>query len=231
MTNCVSLSNYQSAKVNDDGISEIGLTFGWNSYARLDSSGKADEDSVLAIPVILPEISFGTALNKRIEIGGRAMPQTAGIEGTFKWGFYQGKSIYLAIAPSLGLRAFPYGQGFSRFPLLFTWDINKKFSIHSSLFFGHSQAGESSNEEYNEWIQKTFGASNSGGMSLGFQFSGETFTISPILEVSGISPADPDEVEWEPYGRTGVAIYLGWKLGKENQQLDRIEKKLDETSP
>lgn len=228
---CAMSGNPQSARIREPGTSGFGLTFGLNTYALLDSAtGRAKEDSSWAVPILIPEIAFSTVLHPRFEIGGRASVQAVGVEGFLKWGFFQGKDLALALSPTLGARALPYGQGTSSLPLLAAYRINDRFGLHGGVYVGHSAVAETNNDEWNEWTRKTFGSSNLAGFSLGVEFTGETFHIRPLIEFSAISPAEPERVEWKTYGRTSILIHLGWVLGSEKQQLDRMEKKIDRLS-
>src|SRR5687767_6788223 len=145
---CAMLGNYHSAKIADSGTSQVGLNIGWNSYAPLDSAtDQAIQDSGITLPVFIPELAFSTALNERIEVGGRGSIQALGLEAYLKWGFFQGSHAFWAVAPTLGFRGAPYGQGFSSLPLLFTYQFSPRFGLHGSIFVSHSQVGEGRDKE------------------------------------------------------------------------------------
>lgn len=229
LAGCSMTGTYQSARVLEKGTSSFGLSFGSitiePSEEDLDSIDV--EDSKLTIPSLLPDITFRTALSDNFEVGGKASIGSLGFEGDVKWGFLQGERFCMAFAPALFGQnmLFMKGGGF-RLPVLASYDFNDNFSIHGSLFTSYSNLS-SDNNGIDSLLSQYVGEVNANGGSLGLEFSGETFLIRPVVEVSRVSPVKPEEVEWNPFNRTRFVLHLGFLLGREKKQLDRIEEKID----
>ncbi len=225
---CSMTGTYQSARVLEKGTSAFGLSFG-SVGVEVKDSANVDSSATFSWPIIIPDVTFRTALSDHIEIGGKVSVGSLGLEGDLKWGFLQGERFCMAVAPALyGQNAlFMKGSGFT-LPVLASYDINETFSINGSVFSSFSRFS-SDLSGVDSILTALVGDVNATGGSLGLEFSGKVFHIRPVIEVSRMAPLKPEEVDWQPFKRTRFVLHLGFVLGKEKKQLDRLEEKLDKS--
>ncbi len=216
---CSMTGTYQSAHILELGTSAVGLSFG--------SVGVRDSSYSFIWPIIIPDVTFRTALSDRFEVGGKVSVGSFGLEGDIKWGFFQGERFCMAVAPAFYTQVAPFmkGAGFT-LPVLASYKINETYSINASLFSSISQF-TSGFSGVDSILTTLVGDINATGGSLGFEFSQNLFNIRPVFEVSHMAPLRAEEVNWQPYMRIRFVLHLGFVLGKEKNQLDRVEEKLD----
>jgi hypothetical protein len=216
-TGCVMTGSYNSAKTLEPGTSSFGLTFGINEFRIADKN--------YSYPSIIPEIAFHTGAAENLEMGGRIALAALGLEGDAKYRFFHTASLHLAVNPAVGYQAFITLKGVTAsLPLIATYDLSNRFSLTVAGFGRYSHFNISDTSADNP-LPDFFGNKVIYGGSFGPEVHGETFFFRPMVEVAHVVPVgDRNKKEWN---RVSVAVHLGWILGREKQQLDRIEKKID----
>jgi hypothetical protein len=218
-TGCMMTGSYHSARILEPGTSNFGLTFGVNQF-------QVDSTSVF-FPNLIPEITFHTGIAKNMELGGRIALGSLGLEGDFKYRFLHADKLHLAMVPAIGYQGLLIMKGVTfSLPMVATIDLAKSFSITAAGFGRYAKYSSSSGDEsLDSALTAIVGDAFMYGGSFGPEISGETFFFRPTIEFARIVPAAG--ADWSGYNRVSVAVHLGWILGREKQQLDRIEKKID----
>lgn len=250
---CLMLGNSQVAKTVEKGTAELGLTFGSTSYqieqqkAFFDDPDTPEDETeetegvTYSYPVILPEIPFGVAVTDDVMIGGRIAPQSLGLEANVKWRFLHADKLHMAILPSVHYQSWLLvsGSGF-RLPLLVTYDVNDNFSFTTSVHgsytswdFADEEFDPDDAEDEDEGQLVWNGGLAAFGMGAGVSIHGETFFFRPTFEFNRYQSNLDDEFEesFEPFNSFGVMITVGFVIGRTKQQLDRIERKIDNLQP
>ncbi|HTJ43624.1 MAG TPA: hypothetical protein VL463_16075 [Kofleriaceae bacterium] len=228
---CMMAGNYHSAKTLNKGESQFGLTFSGTQYEKTstDSMGNVSRDAIV-LPNIIPEITYHVGMAENVEVGGRVSIGALGMEGDVKYRFLHNDKLHMAIAPALGAQAFVLIQGvYVRLPVILTYELADNVDFTVAVFgasekFSPASSDSSDAGEFN-------GTFVSSGGAVGFDLHGETFSIRPAVEFtrylynfsdgSGNSASDG-------FNTVNFLVHLAWTGGKEKQQLDRIENKLDE---
>ena len=109
-------------------------------------------------------------------------------------------------------------------PIISTVDLAKNFAVTTALFGrdGNYSAPDSS---VSNALQDIIGDFGMIGGAFGPEIRGETFFFRPMVEFARVFKLSSDRKS--PWNRVSVAVHMGWIMGREKQQLDRIEKKLD----
>src|SRR5262245_30535888 len=99
-TGCLMAGNYHSARVLEKGTSQFGLTFSATQFKSVehDSAGNEVNTTYVAIPNILPEITYHIGVAENVEAGGRIGIGSLGGEFDVKWRFLRSDKLHLAIA-------------------------------------------------------------------------------------------------------------------------------------
>jgi hypothetical protein len=218
-TGCMMTGSYHSARILEPGTSNFGLTFGVNEF-------QVDSTSVF-FPNLIPELTFHTGIAENMEVGGRVALGSLGIEGDFKYRFLHKGSLHLAMVPAIGYQGLLIMKGVTfSLPMVATVELAKRFSITAAGFGRYAHYSSSSGDKsVDSALTAIVGDAIMYGGSFGPEVSGETFFFRPTIEFARIEPAAGGD--WKGWNRLSVAVHLGWILGREKQQLDRIEKKLD----
>ncbi|MGA2505885.1 MAG: hypothetical protein ABSF80_00215 [Chitinispirillaceae bacterium] len=214
---CMMAGTYHSAKTLDPGTSSVGLTFGVNQFST--SSGS------ITVPDLLPELTFHTGVAENMEVGGRIALGALGIEGDFKYRFLKTDKLHLAMDPSIGYQGFIVMKGVTfGLPIISTVDLTPHFGLNASLFgrYAHYSASDST---LGDAISNIIGDAFMVGGAFGPDIRGESFFIRPMIEYAHVIPAAG--AVWSAWNRVSIAVHFGWIIGREKQQLDRIEKKID----
>jgi hypothetical protein len=227
---CMMAGNYHSAKTLNKGESQFGLTFSGTQYEKTstDSMGNVTRDAIV-LPNVIPEITYHVGMAENVEVGGRVSIGALGMEGDVKYRFLHDDKLHMAIAPALGAQAFVLIQGvYVRLPVILTYELadNVDFTVAA---FGASEKfspADSSSSDAGEFN----GTFVSSGGAVGFDLHGETFSIRPAVEFTRYlyNFSTTSGSSSDGFNTVNVLVHLAWTGGKEKQQLDRIEHKLDE---
>jgi hypothetical protein len=221
---CLMAGNYHSAKTLEPGVSSFGTTFSVNAIYE-------DTEQQIAIPNIIPELTYHIGVVDDLELGGRLALGSLGIEIDAKYRFLQAGGLHLAIAPSVGYMGWVVLQGIStRLPFIATYEINKWFGVNAAIYAGYSHYSVA-NDDLGDAINDFSGDMITYGVAIGPEISGETFFIRPSVEFTRYQVmvnVEGEDSHWNPFNNLAVMVHLGWVYGREKQQLDRIEKKVDD---
>ena len=220
---CAMTGSYQSARVLEKGTSSIGLSFGVNRV----STG----DSQVIIPTIIPEVSYHAGLEENLEVGGRIAPSSLGLEGDVKYRFLHRHGWHAALAPSLSYQGLFFMSGVTAgVPVIATRDFSDVFGFNLAAFGTYTNLS-SGDKDISDVLKKIGGDVGTWGFCLGPEIHSGNFFMRPLVEFDRSYPLSGGEDKWSPFNRLSVVAQFGWVLESEKQQLDRIEKKLDEARP
>jgi hypothetical protein len=229
---CMMSGNYHTAKTLNKGESQFGMTFSGTQYQKTttDSMGNKSFDAVV-LPNIIPEFTYHIGMADNLEVGGRVSIGALGMEGDVKYRFLRNDKLHLAVAPAIGAQAFVVIEGvYVRVPLIMTYELADNFDFTAAVFgaSAHYTPADSGSSDFDSFN----GTLVSSGGAIGVDLHGETFSIRPAVEftrylynfsASGSSTSDH-------FNTVNVLVHLAWTGGKEKQQLDRIEQKIDRLS-
>jgi hypothetical protein len=231
-TGCLMAGNYHSAKTLNKGESQLGMTFSSTRYVveTTDSMGNTEDDAVV-IPNIIPEISYHIGMAEDVEIGGRVGLGSLAIEGDVKYRFFKNEKLHMAIAPAISYQSLLVIEGLGvRLPAILTYQLADNFDFTAAVF--GSTTRYSSLDENEDSDFGTFGGSLvSTGGAIGFDLHGETFSIRPAIEYTRYVARLDDVEDQGDFSTLNILVHIAFTLGKEKQQLDRIERKIDAMSP
>ena len=137
-----------------------------------------------------------------------------------------------ALAPALGYLAFVIVEGVSlRLPVILTYELGDNLDFNAAAFASTTKYSTTSDTSSD--FKLFSGTLLSSGGAVGFDLHGETFSIRPAVEFtryfynfsSGSSSTS------DSFNTVNIMVHLAWTLGKEKQQLNRIEDKLDRLQP
>lgn len=225
-TGCLLAGNYHSAKTLPKGQSSVGMTFSATSYAR------NGEDGRITIPNILPEVTYSVALQDNLEIGGRVGVGSLALEGNVKYRFLQSPQLHMAIVPTVGAQSLILINGFMvKLPVVATVDLADNVAINLSGFGTTTSYSSAGADDSDDDLAVFSGSLGGFGGSIGLEFSGATFAIRPGIEVTRyqLDFGDDDDT-FDGFNTINVMVHLSFIRGREKQQLDRIEQKLDDLS-
>ena len=216
-TGCMMTGSYQSAKILEQGTSNFGLTFGVNQI-KVDSA-------TVSFPNPIPELSYHIGIAKNMEVGGRIAIGSLGGELDYKYRFLHSGNLHLAMIPAIGYQGLLVMKGVTfSLPMVGTVELSKHFALTAALF-GRYAHYSSSDSSINAAVQDIVGDAVMFGGGFGPEISGETFFFRPMVEFARVNPAGG--ADWSGWNRMSVAVHLGWIMGREKQQLNRIENKID----
>ena len=233
---CPSAGVYRTAKTLEPGTSDIGLSFNATKLssesieATSDGQTQTEDTSSgpdIVIPKILPEVSFHIGVADNVEVGGRVDITAGLLELDTKYRFLKSSGLHVAVQPAAAYQSFFFIEGYRlTLPLMVTYEINDWFAVNA---YGLGQYSSlSPTDDTADGAVDISGASVGGGG--GLTFSGETFYFSPSIEYTQtLLEAEDDDANSVGfnYTYTVVSLNMGWILGKEKKQLDRIENKID----
>jgi hypothetical protein len=223
---CAMTGAYQSARILEKGTSSLALGFAVHRIS-------VDSTHVF-LPAVLPEVSYHLGVARNWEVGGRISPGTLAIQGDCKYRYLHSEKLHLAVAPSVAYQGLFFMSGVTAgLPLIATLDLTDRQSVNLTLFGSYAHLS-SSDEDLNDELKKVGGDAGTWGVALGPEIRGEAFFMRPMIEFARSYPLSGTGDRWVPFNRLSVTAQFGWIMGREKQQLDRIEKKLDkalETKP
>jgi hypothetical protein len=231
---CLMAGNYQSAKPLGKGIGQFGLTFSTTRYEHdtTDTSTGQTTREAIVLPNLIPEVTYHLGINDDVDVGGRVALGSLGLEADVKFRVLHSDKLHLAIAPALGYLAFVVVEGVSaRLPGILTYELADNIDLNLAAFVSTTKYSTTSGGSSD--FDMFSGTLLSSGGAVGFDLHGETFTIRPSVEFTrylynfnaGSSNAS------DGFNTVNVMVHIAWTLGKEKQQLNRIENKIDRLSP
>ena len=246
---CLMLGNTTTARTLDKGTGEIGLTFGATTYQfetttfddpdTPENEGGEKENLSVNYPVILPEIPFGVAITDNVQVGGRFAPQSLGFELNTKWRFLHADQLHMAVQPAMNYQSWLLVQGMGvKLPLLVTYDVHENFAFTTSVHGAYTDWSFSDEDfEPDEEDQQDAliwnGGLGSFGMGVCLDIHTESFFVRPAFEFNRYQSNFDEEFEdtFEAFNSYAFMVNVGFVIGKTKQQLDRIERKIDNLSP
>lgn len=234
-TACPSSGVYRNAKTADPGVSDFGLSWNvtrlTNSKVKDNQTGETESsDDNFIVPKIVPEVNFHVGIVDNVEAGGRIDISSGLLELDAKYRFFHNDKVHLAVQPAIGYQSLFFIEGYkASLPLIATYEIVEFFSVTA---FGYGQYVSLSPTNDDSDVGYEYDGVNVGG-GAAFTFEGETFYFTPMIEYSkAISDTETNVDGQTASAETElsfviVSINLGWYLGKEKQQLDRLENKID----
>ncbi len=216
---CLMSGNYHTAKTLEKGTSQVGMTFSTMRYEKENSDGSRD---AVALPNIIPEITYHIGVADDVEVGGRAALGSLGIEGDVKYRFLRSDKVHLAVAPALSYQAaFVFQAVGVRLPVIATYQLSDMIDFNAAAFLAQTNFGNADSDF------STFnGNLTSTGGALGFDIHGETLSIRPAFEFTKYV-ANVNGDTFDGFNTVNFLVHIAWTGGREKQQLDRIERKLD----
>jgi len=235
LSGCPSVGIYRTARTLDPGVGDFGLAVNATriqsaSAAYTDESGNKHEEDVSSIvwPNLIPEANFHIGVVDDLEVGGRVALSSGLIELDAKYRFLQAadNKLHMATQPAVGYRSLFALEGVSfTLPLVLTYDVTSFLAVTA---FGYGSYLDISPVDDSLDIDLATNSMAVGG-GIGLEFRGDTFYVMPVIDVSRTMmdmSSDGNKAETDfTFMTFGVAF--GWLMGKEKQQLDRIENKLD----
>jgi hypothetical protein len=226
--------NYHSAKPLGKGVGQFGLTFSTTRYEKVTTdsdTGQTTRDSVV-LPNLIPEITYHLGVNDDVDVGGRVALGSLGLEADVKYRFLRSDKLHLAVAPALGYLAFVVVQGVSgRLPGILTYELGDNLDLNLAAFVATTKFSTtgSDSSDFNVFS----GTLLSSGGAVGFDLHGETFNIRPTVEFTRYlyNFSSGDSSTSDSFNTVNIMVHLAWTIGKEKQQLNRIENKLDQMNP
>ena len=217
---CLMAGNYHSARTLEKGTSAIGMNFSMTRYTTVDQT-TGEQDSV-ALPNVIPEVTYHTGITDDLEMGGRVAPGSLGVEFDVKYRFLRTDALHLAIAPAVGYQAAIVFDATSvKLPLVATFDLADNFSLNAAIF-----AGTADFRDVDDDFDMFHGTLAHTGASLGIEIRGETFVMRPAVEWTEYV-ADFRGGAFEEFRTFNVVVHFAGISGREKKQLNRMERKLD----
>jgi hypothetical protein len=222
---CFMAGNYHTAKTLDKGLSQFGMTFSATQYhfQTTDSSGNTSTTSV-AIPELLPELTYHIGVSDNVEAGGRVALGAFGGEFDVKYRFFKNEKLHLAIAPAAGYQAFILVEGGTlRLPVIMTYELSDQldFTVAGYGAVTHFKDVNSS-ADYAVFD----GTLTSTGAAINLDLHGETMSIRPGIELTRFVWSSNNS-SFDAFNVVNYMVHIAWTGGKEKKQLDRMEHKLD----
>ncbi|MCX5858851.1 MAG: hypothetical protein NT056_02970 [Proteobacteria bacterium] len=227
LNGCLMAGNYHSAKTLEPRESSFGMTFSLNEISI--------SDHRYTVPNVIPELAYHVGVAKNWEVGGRVAIGSLGIEMDTKYRFLHQGNLHLAVAPAAAYQAIFVVRGVSvRLPLILSYDLTDNFGFNASVLGGFSVYDAEKDNDYDnsyDYARYFNGQTIFYGASFGPELRGSVFFVRPAVEfiryqTSTESDNDPN---WEPFNSINFLVHFGWVFGREKQQLDRIENKLDKS--
>lgn len=230
-TGCLMAGNYHTAKTLDKGLSQTGLTFSATRYEKTQTDGNGNTTTVAAaIPNILPELTYHLGVADNLEAGGRISLGALGGELDLKYRFLHNDKLHFAVAPAVSYQAFVVIEGVGvRLPGILTYELSDMLDFNAAAFVSQSHwttAGSNSSDF------STFkGDLTATGAAIGFDLHGETLSIRPSVEFTRYVANVGNSGTFDPFNTVNFLVHIAWTGGREKQQLNRIEDKIDRLSP
>lgn len=239
-TGCLTTGMYRTAHVLPPDEGDFTMNFSV-VRATIEEDDAADGvvgdggSETFTYPNVVPEISYHYGMAEDVELGGRFALSAGMIELDTKVRFVRTPALHVAIQPAVGYRSLGFVEGFhASLPLIFTRDVRRGMSVNGSVFGTYSHF--SATDDFGDDDLDLAGDMVSVGGALGLQFrTPRGFHFMPGIELQrsvyrGGDVRDAPEVTAVIFG-----VSLGWgadeRARKVDEQLDRIEKKLDRPAP
>lgn len=235
---CFSVMSYQTADTVPAGGVEFGM--GWSltkidQFEVTDDQGqtyKANTDQVGTIPNVLPDLMLRIGATDDLDVGLRLF--FLGIHADVKWRFLDIDYFSMAIAPgaSYSRPFFFFAEYGAELPVLFTIKPLEWFHIYGGIkgrFSGWNMELYVDENNKNEDNLYTFGV----GGHFGLHFGGTWWFVRPEIGythyVVGFNGPCEGGVKMSLFT---FGLGFGFRVGvpdkKQEEKLDRIEKRLDE---
>jgi hypothetical protein len=237
MSGCLTIGMYRTAHVLPEGEGDFGLNFSVVRASVEEPSGSNLGTTTVTYPNVIPEISYHYGVSENAEVGGRIALGSGMIELDTKYRLLQSDGLDLAVQPAVGYRSLGFIEGFQgSLPVILTHDLNPRVSLNASVFGAYTHYKLT--DDFSSSDLDVAGNTVSVGGALGVQFRTRgSFYFMPGVEVqrsvhrSGDFIGEIPQVTYVIFG-----IMMGWgadqRIRKMDQQMDRIEDKLDRaTSP
>jgi len=225
LNGCLMAGNYQSAKTLEPRESSFGMTFSLNEISI--------SDHRYTVPNVIPELAYHIGVAKNWEVGGRVAIGSLGFEMDTKYRFLHQGGLHLAVAPAVAYQAFFDIRGVSvRLPVILSYDVTDNFGVNASVLGGFSGYDANRKDDYdndNDYAGYYDGQTFFYGASLGPEFRGSVFFARPAVEFIRYQSNLESDNGWKPFNSINFLVHFGWIFGREKQQLDRIEEKLDQS--
>ncbi len=183
---------------------------------------KSDDGSIterLTFPAV--EYAYRIGVTDDLDVGARITMGGLGIEA--KWRFLHTGTLHLAVAPDLGYVPLGTVGGYwSTLPVIATVDLADNLSVNAGVFLRGAQFDNVDPDSTSSFSGRLGGV----GGALGLELRGEVFAIRPTLEA--IHYETVSDGEGGAFNLFLVSIHFERISGREKQQLNRIENKLDQ---
>ncbi|MBK9033821.1 MAG: hypothetical protein IPL61_21565 [Myxococcales bacterium] len=225
--------NYHSAKTLNKGESEVGVTFSATRYesTTTDPNTGQTETGAVVLPNLIPEISYHIGMADDVEVGGRVGLGSLALEGDVKYRFYKSEKLHLAIAPAISYQSMIIIQGVGlRLPAILTYQLADNMDFTAAVFGSTTKYSNVDSSDSDNSLGTFGGSLVSTGGAVGFDLHGETFSIRPAIEFTRYVARLDDTDGSSDFSTFNFLVHIAWIGGKEKQQLNRIEKKIDALS-
>lgn len=238
-TGCLTTGMYRTADVlpPDEGDFALGFSV---VRATVDEpedpmDPTAGGSETFTYPNLVPEISYHYGMAEDVEIGGRIALGAGMIELDTKYRFLHTPGLHVAVQPAIGYRSLGFIEGFhASLPVILTREVRPRMSLNASVFgtYSNFSATDDFDSEDLDFAGDTVMVG--GGVGVQFRTRG-SFHFMPALEVQrsvyrGGDVSDAPDITAVIFG-----VAIGWganeRARKVDQQLDRIEQKLDRQTP
>ena len=225
--------NYHSARPLGKGVGQFGLTFSTTRYEHVTTDSDTGQTSreAIVLPNFIPEITYHLGVSDDVDVGGRVALGSLGVEADVKYRFLRNDKLHLAVAPALGYLAFVVVQGVSvRLPGILTYELADNLDFNLAGFVSTTKFSTATDDDDFNLFSGTL---LSTGAAVGFDLHGETFTIRPSVEFTRYlyNFSAGDSSTSDGFNTVNIMVHIAWAIGKEKQQLNRIENKIDRLSP
>jgi hypothetical protein len=221
LNGCLMAGNYQSARTLEPRESSFGMTFSLDHLS--------DSEGDLTVPNVIPEFAYHVGVARNWEVGGRIALGSLGIEMDTKYRFLRKGDLHLAVAPAAAYHAFFVVSGFTvRLPVIISYDFTDIVGFNAAVLGGYSftNANRDEDEDLSQYMNCRVWYY---GASLGPELRGSVFFARPAVEFIRYQSNLESNNGWKPFNSINFLVHFGWVFGREKQQLDRIENKLDKS--
>jgi hypothetical protein len=144
----------------------------------------------------------------------------------------------MAIQPGFNYQSWLIVQGTGvKLPLLVTYDVNDHFAFTTSVHGAYTDWSYTDEDfepdEENRNASIWGGGMGSFGMGVCLDIHTESFFVRPAFEFNRYQSNFDEEFEdtFEAFNSYAFMVNIGFVIGKTKQQLDRIERKIDNLTP
>jgi len=241
---CLGGGALRSAKTLDPGIGEFGMGIPiFNQYTGSDgkvttknlntgatSTGSGSGSTTVAVPSIIPELSYHLGVSDDFELGGRLAiaSLTAEIDGRYR--FVRRGPLHVAVGPSIAYtNLFVLSITQFNLPIALTYEFSSRVAVTVAARAGYwmTKATEG------EWEKIFKGNGLALGGAVGLEIRGRTFYLRPYFDYTRVggrntttTTSEEITADWS-FSMATIGIGIGWLIGKEHEMLERVEDKLD----